>query len=422
MLVFLSDVHLTDGSSGETIKPTAFRIFAENLRKLADSVSSLEEIRLILLGDIFDIIRSAAWIDDTVSVRPWDQAGPAQEKIVAKILQGIITNNRESLAVFSALRAYAQEKNVPFEITYVIGNHDWLINRYPGCIDIVRAALGMTPGAAVAPFPTELFAPNYKLLARHGDIYDKFNYMGNRDDSSIGDAIVIELLNKYPQKVDTALSALVDDGEVSPAEKDKITSLLKELDNIRPLLDLPSWVLMVVNKTENAAARKAIEDAWDTCVDAFFRVPFIRDKDKFLWPDTIDLLQIALRLSSHVSTKLLEKMIELKAKLFPARLEGDYHKDAFAEQKVCYGEVNFVLYGHTHDYVIIPMDQVPLADGTTQDKVYFNTGTWRKTWNKVLFDHQQREFIGWHVLTYVAIFKPTENGSYNFEVWNAALG
>ena len=61
MLVFLSDVHLTDGSSGETIKATAFRIFAENLRKLADSVSPLEEIRLVLLGDIFDIIRSAVW-------------------------------------------------------------------------------------------------------------------------------------------------------------------------------------------------------------------------------------------------------------------------------------------------------------------------------------------------------------------------
>ncbi len=422
MLVFLSDVHLTDGSSGETIKPTAFRIFAENLHKLADSVSPLEEIRLVLLGDIFDIIRSMEWVADTVSVRPWDPVGPVQEEVVAKILQGIITNNRQSLDELLTLRAYAQTKNVPFEITYVIGNHDWLINRYPRCINMVQAALGMEPVTAPAPFSAELFAPNYKVLARHGDIYDKFNYMGNRDASSIGDAIVIELLNKYPHEVDAALIVLVDDGELSRAEKDKITALLKELDNIRPLLDLPSWVLMVANKTENAAARRAIEVTWDACVDAFFEVPFIGDKDKFLWPDSIDLLQIALRLSSHASTKLLEKITEIKEKLFPARLEGDYHKDAFDEQKVHSGEVNFVLYGHTHDYVIIPMDQAPLADGTMQDKVYFNTGTWRKTWNKVLFDHQRREFIGWHVLTYVAIFKPAENGSYNFEVWNAALG
>jgi hypothetical protein len=74
MLVFVSDVHMTDGSSGETIKPTAFRIFVENLRKLADSVKPLEEIRLVLLEDIFDIIRSTQWL--SVSDRPWDSAGP----------------------------------------------------------------------------------------------------------------------------------------------------------------------------------------------------------------------------------------------------------------------------------------------------------------------------------------------------------
>ncbi len=97
MLVFLSDVHLTDGSSGATIKATAFRIFAENLRKLADSVSPLEEIRVVLLDDIFDIIRSTMWVDATVSVRPWDPAGPLQEEVVTKILRGIIATNQESL-------------------------------------------------------------------------------------------------------------------------------------------------------------------------------------------------------------------------------------------------------------------------------------------------------------------------------------
>ena len=49
MVVFLSDVHMTDGSSGETIKPTALRIFAENIRKPADTVKPLEEIRLYIL-------------------------------------------------------------------------------------------------------------------------------------------------------------------------------------------------------------------------------------------------------------------------------------------------------------------------------------------------------------------------------------
>jgi hypothetical protein len=151
-------------------------------------------------------------------------------------------------------------------------------------------------------------------------------------------------------------------------------------------------------------------------------VPFVQSQDKFLWPDKIDLLQIALQLSSHTSKKMLEKIVELKEKLFPGDQAGGYDNHAFQELRVRSGDANFVLYGHTHDYLMVPLDQTPLPGGSPQDKLYFNTGTWRKTWNKVRFDPANREFIGWHVLTYVTIFKPSENGTYNFEVWNAALG
>jgi UDP-2,3-diacylglucosamine pyrophosphatase LpxH len=418
MLVFLSDVHMTDGSSGETIKHTAFRIFADNLRKLADSVKPLEEIRLVLLGDIFDIIRSTQWL--AVPERPWDGAGPEQEKIVQKILADIIEKNGPSLSELRGLRQFAQDKKVPFDITYVIGNHDWLINRYPACRNMAAAALGIA--AVTDPLQSQLFEPGYKVFARHGDIYDDFNYMGIRDASSIGDAIVIELLNKYPEQVIRSLSGLVAAGSVRKDEMELISKQLKELDNIRPLLDAPSWVLMVANKTQNVVARKVIEEAWDACVDAFFKVPFIKGQDKFLWPDMIDLLQITLQLSSHTSKKALEKIADLKEKWFPGDAAEGYGQHAFTEPKVRSGEASFVLYGHTHNYLMIPMDQTPLQDGLTQDKIYFNTGTWRKTWNRAKFDPANREFIGWHVLTYVAIFKPSENGAYNFEVWNAALG
>lgn len=419
MLVFLSDVHLTDGSSGETIKSTAFRIFVENVRKLVDTLRPQlpEEIRLVLLGDIFDIIRSTKWL--SVKNRPWDDAGPKQEEIVLQILDGILSKNKDSLAELQGLREWSTNKGIPFDITYVIGNHDWLINRYSSCRKSVAKALGI---AESGPFPSELSEPDYKVFARHGDVYDDFNYMDNRDASSIGDAIVIELLNKYPEQVKKSLKGLVAKGSVTQAEADRTAAQLKELDNIRPLTDASSWVLMVANKTENEAVRSVIEQVWDTCVDAFFKVPFIKSQDKFLWPDIIDFLQIALQLSSHMSKRTLEKIANLKEKWFPEDETGGYDRHAFAESKVRSGEASFVLYGHTHDYLMIPMDQTPLSVGSNQDKIYFNTGTWRKTWNKVRFDPANREFIGWHVLTYVAIFKPSENGHYNFEVWNAALG
>lgn len=79
MLVIISDLHLTDGSSGQTIQEGAFRIFRERFRDLVydaskrtgDRYEPLKEVDLILLGDILDIIRSDRWCHADPSVRPW---------------------------------------------------------------------------------------------------------------------------------------------------------------------------------------------------------------------------------------------------------------------------------------------------------------------------------------------------------------
>lgn len=179
---------------------------------------------------------------------------------------------------------------------------------------------------------------------------------------------------------------------------------------------------MVSNRIRNEHARQVIEKAWKRCVDDFFKVPFIKEMNIPFWPDTIDKLKIALQLSSHTSKWVLEKVAELKSRYFPSHPERDYHKKAFAESMVRSGEANFVLYGHTHEHLIIPMDQTPLYNGDVQNKLYFNTGTWRQIWNKVAFDTVNREFIGWKVLTYIAFYNDDENNKYSFEVWNGALG
>ena len=65
MLVIISDLHLTDGTSGATISPWAFEIFAQELRDAAISASwradgkyrPVDRVDLILLGDGLDVIR-----------------------------------------------------------------------------------------------------------------------------------------------------------------------------------------------------------------------------------------------------------------------------------------------------------------------------------------------------------------------------
>jgi hypothetical protein len=78
MLVIISDLHLTDGTSGETIKAGAFKTFRESFRDLAydaswrsdDKYEPIQCMDLVLLGDILDVIRSTRWCEAPAGVRP----------------------------------------------------------------------------------------------------------------------------------------------------------------------------------------------------------------------------------------------------------------------------------------------------------------------------------------------------------------
>jgi hypothetical protein len=112
MLVIISDLHLTDGTSGETIKPGAFQALGENLRELAYDASwrsekkyvPVEGIDLVLLGDILDVIRSTSWFDAPAHIRPWgDQDDPRFSEMVSRITKDIIQNNQQSLNILKSL-------------------------------------------------------------------------------------------------------------------------------------------------------------------------------------------------------------------------------------------------------------------------------------------------------------------------------
>ena len=81
MLVIASDIHLVDGTCAKSISPSAFYLFAEQLRELAYQASwrkdstyrPVEAIDLVLLGDVFDPLHSTHWLADgpAGAVRPW---------------------------------------------------------------------------------------------------------------------------------------------------------------------------------------------------------------------------------------------------------------------------------------------------------------------------------------------------------------
>src|SRR3954452_20855340 len=113
MLVIVSDLHLTDGTTGATLDSGAMELFADRLSDLAwraswragGSYQPIERLDLVLLGDVLDIIHSQKWL--TSDLRPWsDLQSPAGSDAVAQITDGILRHNA---AAIRSLRSLATE-------------------------------------------------------------------------------------------------------------------------------------------------------------------------------------------------------------------------------------------------------------------------------------------------------------------------
>src|SRR4030042_1060900 len=105
MLVFISDLHFVDGSAGEhNLSHRAFEYFFEDVAAIAAKPSNnIKEIKIVLLGDIFDLLRTESWFDYPVDERPWGDKESAIE-VHACTLFDAITNHPENRQTFKVIR------------------------------------------------------------------------------------------------------------------------------------------------------------------------------------------------------------------------------------------------------------------------------------------------------------------------------
>ena len=78
MLVIVSDLHLVDETAGKhNLPPDAFTsVLLEDLAShIKDTDKKIQEIKLLLLGDIFDLIRTQQWFKCSLKDRPWGSNG-----------------------------------------------------------------------------------------------------------------------------------------------------------------------------------------------------------------------------------------------------------------------------------------------------------------------------------------------------------
>ncbi|MEP7220973.1 MAG: hypothetical protein ABI876_18755, partial [Bacteroidota bacterium] len=223
MLVVISDLHFLDESAGRH-NPAAGafeRIFFPHIVSLARSRGA-RELKLLLLGDTFDFIRTEHWFRDPLEDRPWGRngladiplprPGSATERRALSILgtlpadgkkesvpeDTILHRNWESLRFFrefpDRLRAELGAPDLPVEVILMPGNHDRIINLYPSVRDAVRDILGVTVARGTVEgnpdgewwYLNEYLDEAHGVFARHGQQFDFWNYGGGADLSRRG--------------------------------------------------------------------------------------------------------------------------------------------------------------------------------------------------------------------------------------------
>ena len=445
MLAIISDLHLTDGTSGSTISPGAFQLLNERLTDLALGASQrrdgsyrpIDRVDLVLLGDTLDVIRSTRWLQGRA--RPWDDpATPALFEMASQVTGDILRRNDEALGEFRKLAAQGvaippatragkpAERDltlIPVHIHYMVGNHDWFFHlpgeNYTRLRRQVAAAMGLTT-TPEAPFPHEAWECNellqtmrrHKVFARHGDVYDPFNYEGDRNASSLGDVIVIELLNRFGVQVARELKDDLPESAFSG---------LREIDNIRPLLLVPVWIDGLLERScPHPAVRKQVKKIWDALADEFLENSFVQTRDTWCPVDVVDGLQKALKFSRRLSVGWASWIAQWMWQLRGAD-NSSYFQHALSEQDFRNRRAKHIVYGHTHQQEVVPLD-ASSAEGYVLNQAYFNCGTWRRVYDQTRFAPHEHEFIAADTLTYLAFFKDDERRGRPYETWTGTLG
>ncbi len=475
MLVIISDLHLTDGSTGTTISSNAFKLFRNRIQESVykasirktpdgnddnneDKFEPIESLDIVLLGDVFDMIRSESWFQDEY-VRPWTEIKDNNEyvKVIEKITEAIIEENKESLDVLKGMASDEETKysiyapcadcldqaeidqiaigltpqngrenwqKVNVNIHYMVGNHDWFYHVSDPRFDKVRRtvveAMGLS-NPSNRPFAWEpqdddaidVCMRKHKVYACHGDKYDPYNFTGDRELSSIGDAIVIELISRFPKRLS---------GEMNGRLPADFVRGLKEIDNVRPIVAVPFWLNGLMEKSiSSRPLRRDVKQVWNAMVRDFLDMPYVKSLDKSFELDLTELLGFGLMISQILSFEKLQYLIQGAYKFKPNLASGDgYSRFALKEDRYHSNEAKFVVYGHTHGFEVVPLSTFYSDKDGTNEQLYINSGTWKPVHHITKSDDNKR-FVNFAVMSYVVFYQGTERKGRSFEVWNGAL-
>lgn len=427
MLVFISDLHFVDETAGKhNIPASAFENFLANIKVHADKAKA-KELKIIFLGDIFDILRTEAWFKEEEVDRPWGNNTAKMQESARAILNEIEEKNRDTFKLFEPAAIGKRFGNIEAETVYIPGNHDrlcWLIDGLKGKVIELLGLKDSNP----ENFKLHFSNTDYGVYALHGHCFDKFNYEGgpNHTDKDykivpIGDPITTELIAKLPYKLMKNAEA---SGNLNPTERENLKRNFQEIENVRPFSATLKWLLYQVEA--NRGLKEIIEDTVDEVVKEFQELTFVkkwRDRhDRWYNPfDTADKIQGVLYFFEKFKVFSTGRLLDITDKITALFGENELAKGAANLFSKLDSRVQYIVMGHTHD----PLKKALALNregGRILEHVYLNTGTWRKRYHEC---RDGSDFIGWKDMTYVMLYtpeeKPNRHGLPVFESWSGSL-
>ncbi|TKI12516.1 hypothetical protein FC696_12730 [Bacillus wiedmannii] len=436
MLIFISDLHLMDGTAGaDHLDSDAFQATFKDLSLHAKKAEA-QNVKIILLGDIFDILRSEKWFEIDLEHRPWGNK-PLEQPMI-DILNNIILNNKKTLEIISGTLEVEDYKIKP-EIVYIPGNHDKFCNMYESLRQIIINELSIDATSS-NPFPNFYFDKEYEVFARHGHEWDGFNFepckpikythynqFSHADylNTSIGDLIATEFATKLPK--------IVKDNLSNYPNQEQIYNNFRRLFDVRPFAAMIPWIFYQTKKYDKSI-QEIINSSIRNTTREFKKIPYVQNwiKEHNHWwhPfDKTNYLQLLLVLleSCEVTDfkqgmEISDKMINLWDKdKFALKALSELH--ALDSDSNLQNQISYILYGHTHKPYLKGLENINNSN-EQKEAAYINTGTWRPTYHQNLI---KNGFMSKKNITFTIIYKPGEKASGKlienkpvFETWTGS--
>lgn len=372
MLILVSDLHLADHSLRASFDAATF---LRELRTQLDQCPKGDTPRLILLGDVFDLLKTPRWHE--TALRPWREHSDELGTFVASIAQEIITTNPEFFLGLGKLR-----DQCGLQIELLPGNHDGLLANESGrkARAVFRHALGLA--GADDPLLSVYLDTEHGTVAQHGHEFDDFNKPSRgRPRFVAGDVVVIELVAALPRLVARALSTREDDERLR---------FLHGLDNVLPQdgKGLVAWMQFGASRLaepDRSLVLQTLKESLSTCLAR------AREEARTygeMGAGLSGLLKAVGRFVASTGLPGAEQLVKLQP-LAGSEFNAVHSRAlAIASTQDRDTQQTFLFVaGHTHLPVHVPM---PVGRGRVI--TYLNSGTWRRVYLCVDLESGGRSF------------------------------